>query len=203
METKICNKCNKEQLIDEFKIYNKITGARINECRSCKIQYLKLYNEKTKKIRQIQKKQYREKNKEVLLDKKKKYYTDNKEKIKKYKKKWETDKRKNDTLFKLKQILRHRVYIFLKRKKLSKKNKTLDMVGCTPEFLKEYLENKFQPNMSWENYGDWHIDHIIPLNESQNENDLYKLCHYTNLQPLWAKDNLSKGCKILSELKTV
>mgnify|MGYP002132731409 FL=1 len=49
--------------------------------------------------------------------------------------------------------------------------------------------------MTWDNYGDWHIDHIIPLNSAQTEEDLYKLCHYSNLQPLWALDNLKKGSK--------
>jgi hypothetical protein len=51
--------------------------------------------------------------------------------------------------------------------------------------------------MSWDNHGEWHIDHIIPLSSAKNESDLYKLFHYTNLQPLWAFDNLSKGNKII------
>ena len=76
-------------------------------------------------------------------------------------------------------------------------------MGCSVEELKKYLESKFYPHsetgeiMSWENYGEWHIDHRKPLkmfNLSKRE-ELLKACHYTNLQPLWAKDNLIKGCR--------
>ena len=65
--------------------------------------------------------------------------------------------------------------------------------------LKIYLESKFVEGMSWNNYGlyGWHIDHIIPLSSANTEDEIYKLCHYTNLQPLWSEDNLKKGCKIL------
>ena len=51
--------------------------------------------------------------------------------------------------------------------------------------------------MSWENQGKWHIDHIIPLSSAANEEELYKLCHFTNLQPMWATDNIRKGSKII------
>jgi hypothetical protein len=198
METKICRKCNLVQNVCEFKIYNKKTGARINECCNCKIQYLKQYNEETKNLRLKQKKEYRERNKGILSEKKQKYYLENKEKIKVYKKEWETQKRKNDIIFKLKQISRHRIYMYLKRKNLTKKNKTFDLVGCTPEFLKEHLQSQFKDGMGWDNYGSWHIDHIIPLSVAKDEKEIYRLCHYTNLQPLWATENLSKGRKINS-----
>jgi hypothetical protein len=52
--------------------------------------------------------------------------------------------------------------------------------------------------MSWDNYGSWHIDHIIPLSSAKNIEEISKLCHYSNLQPLWASNNLSKGNKIIS-----
>jgi hypothetical protein len=63
--------------------------------------------------------------------------------------------------------------------------------------LKIYLEEKFIDGMSWENQGKWHIDHILPLSSATNEDELYKLCHFTNLQPMWATDNIRKGAKII------
>ena len=97
------------------------------------------------------------------------------------------------------EYIRNRVRHYIQINNITKKNKTFDIVGCTPEFLKEHLEKQFKNEMTWENYGfyGWHIDHIIPLSSAKNEEELYKLCHYTNLQPLWAKENLSKGTKIL------
>ena len=99
---------------------------------------------------------------------------------------------KTDILYRLKMILRHRLNVALKRKK----SQTLKQyLGCSVEELKIHLKSKFLEGMNWINYGDWHIDHIIPLNSAQTEEDLYKLCHYSNLQPLWALDNLKKGSK--------
>jgi hypothetical protein len=79
-----------------------------------------------------------------------------------------------------------------------KDRKTFDIIGCTPQFLKEHLENQFVGDMNWNNHGlfGWHIDHIIPLSSAKTEEELYKLCHYSNLQPLWAEDNLKKSNKI-------
>ena len=94
--------------------------------------------------------------------------------------------------------MRSRLNIFLKTKGVRKTNKTFDIVGCSPEFLKEYIENKFTEGMSWVLMGKHiHIDHIIPLSSAKTEEDVYKLCHYTNLQPLWAEDNLKKSSKII------
>jgi hypothetical protein len=83
------------------------------------------------------------------------------------------------------------------------KNKTIgsiELTGCPIEQLILYIESKFQSGMNWDNYGKygWHIDHIIPLSSFNlsNPDELRTACHYTNLQPLWASDNLCKGSKI-------
>ena len=74
---------------------------------------------------------------------------------------------------------------------------TLNYLGCTIQELYLHLEKQFTPEMNWDNYGSyWHIDHIIPLSAAKNDKHIYELSHYTNLQPLEAKENLSKNNKI-------
>ena len=72
-----------------------------------------------------------------------------------------------------------------------------EILGCDWITAHNYLECRFTEGMNWNNYGEWHIDHIIPLASAKSNEELITLCHYTNLQPLWAFDNLSKGSKIL------
>jgi hypothetical protein len=92
-------------------------------------------------------------------------------------------------------LLRSRLINALKGKRSAKA--ALLYLGCTLEDLRQHLESLFKPGMTWENHGSWHIDHIRPLAsfDLTKEENLYKACHYTNLQPLWAKENLKKGSK--------
>jgi hypothetical protein len=101
-----------------------------------------------------------------------------------------------DPLFKLSKLIRARFGTALLRFKKKKTKSTMQWLDCSLEELKIYLERKFLPGMSWENHGEWHIDHIVPLVSASSEEELYKLSHYTNLQPLWAKDNLKKGASL-------
>ena len=84
-------------------------------------------------------------------------------------------------------------------KKINKENKTLELIGCSPQELRNHIEKYFRKGMSWENYGidTWHIDHIRPLSLAKSWDDIVrlKLMHYTNLRPLWAKENLQKSDK--------
>jgi len=151
-----------------------------------------------KEYRLKKSKEYREVNKEKYSFYLKEYYYNNKELLKEYRYNYQKNRRENDELFYLKDIISHRVREYLKSKKITKKNKTFEIVGCTPDELKIYLEERFTDGMCWDNRGKWHIDHIIPLSSAKTEDELYNLCHYTNLQPLWAVDNLKKGNRILS-----
>jgi len=73
---------------------------------------------------------------------------------------------------------------------------TEEILGCTWEFFRDYIEQQFTEGMTWDNYGDWHLDHIIPLSSAKTDKEVYRLNHYTNLQPLWAEENLKKSDKI-------
>lgn len=87
-----------------------------------------------------------------------------------------------------------RIYRYAGKKKDCR---SLDILGCSIEYAKQFLADKFSEGMSWNNHGEWHIDHIIPLSSAGNNLKLLKnLGHYTNLQPLWAHDNLSKNAKL-------
>ena len=70
-------------------------------------------------------------------------------------------------------------------------------LGCSIEDLKRYLESKFEIGMSWKNYGEWHIDHVVPLSwfNLENREQLIYACRFDNLQPLWAEDNIRKSDK--------
>jgi hypothetical protein len=110
---------------------------------------------------------------------------------------YEKKKRANDPEFKLVRTLRSRLNSALNRKNAIKSTKTLDFIGCSISYLMGYLESKFTERMTWENHGEWHIDHIKPCAKFNLliEDEQRKCFHYTNLQPLWAKDNLSKSSK--------
>jgi hypothetical protein len=133
------------------------------------------------------------KNLEEVRKKRKEYYYENKEKERRKNDLWRNKKMKTDGFFRMKKRLRERIRAFFKGKSIGKKTK--EIVGLDYEEFKNYITNKFTEGMSWENYGEWHLDHIIPLCEAKNTEDLLKLNHYTNLQPLWAKDNLIKNRK--------
>lgn len=120
--------------------------------------------------------------------------------LKKTGKTWDSDleREKIDVNFMISRKLRNRLYQAIKNN--YKLGSAVRDLGCSIEELKQHIESKFQESMSWENYGKWHIDHITPLASFNLENreELLKACHYTNLQPLWAEDNLSKGDKVVS-----
>lgn len=99
-------------------------------------------------------------------------------------------------MFNLKSRVRSRVSNIFRRRGWKKTDHCCDLVGCDWETLKKHMEQQFLEGMSWSNRGQWHIDHRMPLSSAKTLDELKKLCHYTNLQPLWAVDNLAKRDKI-------
>lgn len=179
----------------------------------------KIYYEQNKEKIKEREKQYREQNKEKILAKKKQYREDNKEKLKQYRednkdkmkeyrqinkerlskqeKEYKNKRKQEDALFKLRYVTRSNICNSIKKNGFKKISKTELILGCSFDFLKQYLESKFESWMNWNNHGlyngelnyGWDIDHIVPLSRATNEDELLKLNHYTNLQPLCSKVN--------------
>lgn len=107
---------------------------------------------------------------------------------------WHAERMQTNLQYRLQRRCRTRLNNFRTYKTL----RTCDLIGCTWAALSKHLEAQFQPGMSWDNMGQWHIDHIRPLAafDLTDIEQMKTACHYTNLQPLWAFDNLSKGSRI-------
>lgn len=137
-------------------------------------------------------KKWKNLNKQKAAEYQKRYRAENKEIIKQYTKEYRQKRFKNDALFKIQSILRSAVCQAFKRIGKNKPTKTEHLLGCTWEEAKVHFESLFQEGMNWENHGEWHIDHIRPISCFKSS-ELEQMNHISNLQPLWAKDNLTKG----------
>ena len=224
MSTKTCVKCKVSKALLNFTNNKTKKDGKNNYCKVCqqtyrkqnrkKIQkYLKKYRTKNKKKLTNLYKTYRHNNKEKIKYKDAQYREKNKEKIQKYNKKWRKknklliNKKKKeyyyrrivDIDYRILNNLRSRIRIAIKNGK--KCSKTIDILGASIEEVRFHIQKQFKEGMSWENYGlyGWHIDHIIPCDkfDLSKTNDQKKCFHYTNLQPLWAKDNIKKSNKII------
>lgn len=200
---------NKDILVKKDKEYRERNKDRIYKTN-------RIYWEENKEVLKSKKRKYYEENKDKLKKDKREYYKENKEKVSLQKKnyynnnryrennrknKWSSDKKKSDPLYKLRLSIRTLILISVKNvgyvKSQLRVTKTEKILGCTTEEFKIFLEDKFLEGMCWENHGEWHIDHICPVSYAKSEEDIIKLNHYTNFQPLWAVDNLSKGNRFI------
>lgn len=139
-------------------------------------------------------KEWRQANLEYDQQRRKAYRIANKDKLNQHRR----NRMKTDIQFRLGTALRRRLHTALKKN--YKVGSAVNELGCSIEQFKTYLESKWLPGMNWENHGlhGWHIDHIKPLAsfDLTDKKQLEEACHYTNLQPLWAKDNIAKSNNI-------
>ncbi len=204
-----CRQCQKQYRIDNqerLDVYFKEYRENNVEAKTA---YLATYYSENRN--EINKKHriYYAKNKDKILEKqssrkdliaeyqkeyRKEYYTENRNRIK--------DKvnfrYRNDSAYRAKVLLRGRFRNWFKSMGMQKTGHVADLIGCTFEELCKHLESQFKPGMTWDNQGDWHIDHIKPLAlfDPLNSDHLKEAWHYTNLQPLWAVENWIKGDRI-------
>jgi hypothetical protein len=139
-------------------------------------------------------------NKEKHSEYQKQYQIDNRDRINEIASKSQK-KRRQDNKVKLHQAIRSRINERLKQIGTNKSKATLTIVGLENwDKLREHIEKQFIEGMNWDNYGNtpnsWSIDHITPISSAQTEEEIYKLNHYTNLQPMWHIDNIKKSNKI-------
>jgi hypothetical protein len=173
-------------------------------CKVSKKEYLKQWKVLNKEHILQKQREWREANRQYVVDYEKQYHIQHKEKrslqnANNYKKNKENIKQKKLLLEKsninylLKKRLRTRLWHSLKNNQ--KSGSAVSDLGCSIAELKIHLESLFELGMTWDNYGEWHIDHIKPLSsfDLSIPEQFKDACHYTNLQPLWAKDNLIKG----------
>ena len=212
------NKSKKDGLQDHCKICRKIKSEKNKEKRK---EYRKeWYKKNSEHIKFLEKSRYhnnkeninkKRKNlyhtdtfiREKIREQHKKYYQNNKDFFKKVTKKWvEKNKEKRNQIsrkhyekYKTLMICRRLIKRTIKYLNTEKELSTIELLGYSPKLLKENIESKFLHGMSWENYGEWHIDHIKPISSFDKNEHPSVINSLDNLQPLWAFDNLSKGTK--------
>jgi hypothetical protein len=204
---KVCKKCGIEKSEDLFYKTRSV-------CKNCIKKYKEQYYLLNKNILEKKRKSYYCLNKDGISKKAKTYYNlnkekhlqrmklyreNNKEKLSEYFKKNIYAKRKNNEIYRFKNAISHLIRESFKRSNHRKNSKSVDILGCSIEDFKIYLQSKFKKNMTFTNHGNWHLDHIIPISSAKTEEEVIRLNHYTNFQPLWAEENLKKSNKIIEQ----
>lgn len=217
----ICKKCELEKEISEFYKKEKICKSCKREYNKDyyknNYSYFKVkrdkWNEENREYKNEQALNTYHNNKDYFSNKRKEYREENRDRLNENKKEWDRNrpieekrryrneyalkKKREDPVYNLKCLMRSFLSSTLKTRGYKKSSKTTEILGCSFEEFKMYLESKFEPWMNWTNKGlyngelnyGWDIDHIIPLSSARTEEDVIRLNHYTNLQPLCSKMN--------------
>jgi hypothetical protein len=213
-DKKQCTKCGENKKLEEYS-FRKDTKKYRNYCKTCHAAYrAEYYQQNSEKIK-ARVTEYYKQNPEKIAACKAEYYKQNAEKIAEYRKQnaekiaeyrkqnaekivkrtvnYIRERRATDPLFKTRHYISNLIRNSIRAGGFSKSTKTANTLGCTFEEFKTHIEAQFKPGMSWDNAGEWEYDHIIPLATATTEEEIIKLNHYSNFQPLWAKENRSKG----------
>jgi len=190
-------KANRERLLAKARIYvkknfkkiqlkDKLYHAAHKEKRNT---YTRQWNKDNKEKVKLGQKRYREQNKESL----KKYLEENRQSINSRNRIRTKERYRNDPLYKCKKLVRGAVSEGFRKKNFRKKHKTNQILKCSFEYFFDYIEKQFKEGMTWKNHGEWELDHIVPLDLAETEEEVIALNHYSNFQPLGKKENGSGG----------
>jgi len=192
-DRRICSNCLKKNKQDYYL-------CNVEKIKEKKAEFRRLNKEKIN----AQKREHYRLNKERLIKQTSNYKKNNRDRYNKRK----NERKKIDAHFKLRITVSERIRAALKsylKNKYKNKGSTIEFLGCNIEELKIHLQNQFREGITWQNHGEWHIDHIIPCAafDLSKKEDCLKCFNYKNLQPLWAHENLSKSNKMPLDFNTV
>ena len=208
---------NKKEIIERVKKYTDTHKDSIKEYKdeynrnNPNSEYHKEYRNRNKEVIREKRKEYYLKNKERIKQKVRNYISENKEYVNRRKKErrdqkkdyynylnrqYIKNKKETNPLFRLTCSIRSLISQSFKAKYTKKSKKTTEILGCSYEEFKVYIEKQFTEEMNWNNYSSyWELDHKTPISWAKDEQEVYDLNHYTNFQPLYWRDNISKGNK--------
>lgn len=208
---KTCLKCKQNKPESLFYRRAASRDGLQQDCKSCSHARAGVWRKQNRSSVAAQEKLYKLANAEKIRRQQKKYRQEHREVVRASNRCWveknrdhalaygrnynRTRRKKPEGVARVRATLRHRIHMALRAQHSHKTSRTTELIGCSIEHLRLWLTFYFQPGMLWSNYGEWHIDHTRPC-ASFDLTDLaqQKECfHYTNLQPLWAQDNLKKG----------
>jgi hypothetical protein len=205
---KTCTKCKKELSVDLFRKDKTKKDGLSPSCKECKskvdLVYTNKNKEKIKKYTELNKERkveydrlYRLENSEKRRESLKNYYLKNKDKLLQKRNESRQKRINEDPLYRFNLSIRSLISKSFKRgkNKFIKNMSSEEILNCSIDHFREYISSMFKDGMSFDNYGKWHLDHIKPVSTAKDEEEMIELNHYTNFQPLWAKENLMKNSK--------
>lgn len=196
--TKVCSECKAEkETLGGFRKNASQEDGFDYWCKECRSVWEKNWRKANPRSAKETNRRNYVNHREVRLANAKEYYAANPEKIVAKVYAYQQKRLLVDPAYRIRKSLRCRIRSAMLG--LNKSGSTATLIGCPWDYLREWLQAKFKPGMTWENYGEWHIDHILPCASFNliDPIEQRRCFHYTNLQPLWAEENLQKSSKIL------
>jgi hypothetical protein len=183
---KVCRICRLVKTVDCFTPHKSTSDRRSPYCRPCTAEY----NRNRRKVKGAQQREWE-----------RQWRAKNPDKVQAIRIK-KALKLHNNPKLRLTNSFRSYIYQTLKRLAVAKNSRAFSILGYSPSDLRAHIERQFLPGMSWVNYGEWHVDHIRPLASfcyvSTEDDDFKQAWALSNLRPLWASDNMSKGAQLIA-----